>query len=245
MLRIPVLTLYDYEGASVSLFNRLSNYVMTPEAIPFATLERLGLTKEKHLTYPGLKEDVYVSGFKPDEKIIRELGLDTSKIIITIRPPSSTAHYRSDESLRLYEGIMQLLTSREDVQIVLVPRDKSRVGGADPSTNSGQAIGGAKNIIVPNSAVDGLNLLHHSDLVISGGGTMNREAAALGVPTVTIFKGPTGVVDKWLIDEGKMVSIEQADEIIPMLTKRIPSGMTRSSETKDVIVKTIIRLLSS
>jgi len=235
ILRIPVFTLYDYEGASVGLFNRLSNYVMTPEAIPFATLERLGLSKEKHLAYPGLKEDVYASGFKPDHKIIRELGLDTSSITITMRPPSSTAHYRSEESFRLYESIMQLLAEHNNVQIVLVPRAKGRAGSTDPRGN----------IIIPNSAVDGLNLLYYSDLVISGGGTMNREAAALGVPTVTIFKGPMGAVDKWLIDQGKMSSIDRADEIIPMLRKRIPSETTRSSETKDVIVKTIIRLLSS
>jgi uncharacterized protein len=233
ILRIPVLTLYDYEGASVGLFNRLSNHVMTPEAIPFANLEPLGLSKEKHLIYPGLKEDVYVSGFKPDEKIIQELGLDTSRIIITIRPPSSTAHYRSDESSRLYEDIMQLLAARENVQIVLVPRAKGQAGRTDPR----------RNVIIPNSAVDGLNLLYHSDLVISGGGTMNREAAALGVPTVTIFKGPMGAVDKWLIDDGKMVAIDDAEEIISMLGKRRRSDTSHSQETKDVIVQTILRLI--
>jgi predicted glycosyltransferase len=235
ILRIPTLTLYDYEGASVSLFNRLSNYVMTPEAIPFATLERLGLSNNKHLTYPGLKENVYVSGFKPNEKITRELGLDISRIIITIRPPSSTAHYRSEESFRLYEGIMQLLVAREDVQIILVPRDKGRAGGTDL-----REVG---NLIIPNAAVDGLNLLYHSDLVISGGGTMNRESAALGVPTATIFKGPTGAVDQWLIDEGKMISINRVDEIIPMLHKRIQLDSAHSSKTKDVIVQAILRVM--
>jgi uncharacterized protein len=243
ILRIPTLTLYDYEGASVGLFNRLSNYVMTPEAIPFATLEHLGLSKSKHLTYSGLKEDVYVSGFNPNDKIISELGLDTSSIIITIRPPSSTAHYRSEESFRLYNAIMELLAAREDVQIVLVPRDKvtQSVAGSNWRGQAGST--GPRGIIL-DFAVDGLNLLYHSDLVISGGGTMNREAAALGVPTVTIFKGPMGAVDQWLIDEGKMKAIERADQIIPMLVKRTSPEATRSSNTKDIIVQTILRLIA-
>jgi uncharacterized protein len=232
MLRIPVLELYDYEGASVRLFNRLSTFVMTPEGIPFSTLEKLGLSKEKHLTYPGLKEDVYASSFQPNDNIIRELGLDPTRIIITIRPPSSTAHYRSEESFRLFDGILKIIGDRDDVQIVLLPR----------SQNVGQASRLARNVIIPPSAVDGMNLLYHSDLVISGGGTMNREAAALGIPTVTIFKGPMGAVDQWLIDEGKMIAIDDAEEIVPMLRKREQTTLRKSSETKNIIVGTILRL---
>ncbi len=233
MLRIPVLTLYDYEGASVRLFNRLSDFVMTPEAIPFSALEKLGLPKEKHLTYPGLKEDVYASTFNPNESIVGELGLDLSKIIITIRPPSSTAHYRSEESFRLFDGIMKIIGERDDVQIVLLPRS-SRAGSTD--------LRGVKNIIIPPKAVDGMNLLYHSDLVVSGGGTMNREAAALDIPTVTIFKGPMGAVDGWLIDEGKMTAIDRAEEIIPLLRKRERVSVPNSNATRVIIVETILKL---
>jgi predicted glycosyltransferase len=236
MLHILVLELYDYEGASVGLFNRLSNFVMTPEAIPFSTLEKLGLSKEKHLSYPGLKEDVYANSFQPDENIINELGLDPTCIIITIRPPSHTAHYRSEESFRLFDGIMRLIGDRDDVQIALLPRS-SRAGSAD--------LRGAKNIIIPSKAVDGMNLLYHSDLVISGGGTMNREAAALGIPTVTIFKGPMGAVDQWLIDEGKMIAIDRAEEIAPLLRKRDEIDSQRSGIAKKVIVEAILNIANA
>lgn len=105
MLRIPVLTLYDYEGASVNLFNRLSTYVMTPEAIPYATLEKLGLAKEKHLTYPGLKEDVYVPSFHPNDSIMRELNLDPGESLSRFarhRTPRITeARHRFNYSMRL------------------------------------------------------------------------------------------------------------------------------------------------
>ncbi len=235
LLRIPTLTLYDYEGASVRLFNRVSTYVMTPEAIPFATLESLGLTKEKHLTYPGLKEDVYVSNFEPDDSLLSQLPLDPKRIIVTIRPPSRTAHYRSEESFRLYESLLRLLTAREDVQIVLVPRERT-------SMELAKRFASNANIIVPNTVVNGLNLLHHSDVLISGGGTMVREAAALGVPAITIFKGTEGAVDRWLIDQGKMTSLEEATEILPFLKKRAPSPLNRTNVARTVIVDAILRL---
>lgn len=238
MLRIPTLTLYDYEGASVALFNRLSTFVMTPEALPFSTLEKLGLLSEKHLTYSGLKEDVYAGDFRLDDSIVNELNLDPSRIIITIRPPSRTAHYRSEESFRLYDAIMQLLAALDDVQIILVPRDRNAAAHAKRFAEH-------RNVIVPATVVDGLNLLYHSDLMISGGGTMVREAAALGVTAVTIFKGPMGAVDRWLIEEGRMISIDRAEEILPLLRKRAHSAVKNSNTTMQVIVDTILRLANA
>lgn len=235
MLRIPTLTLYDYEGASVALFNRLSTYVMTPEAIPFHTLENLGLAKAKHLTYPGLKEDVYVSGFQSNGAILRELNLDPSRIIITIRPPSRTAHYRSEKSFQLYDAIINVLTARQEIQIILVPRERNVVPYIKQFAEH-------RNVIVPTTVVDGLNLLYHSDLMISGGGTMVREAAALGIPAVTIFKGPMGAVDRWLIDEGRMIAIDRAEEILPLLRKRTHAASKKTNNTKQVIVDTTLRL---
>ena len=235
LLHIPTLTLYDYEGASIRIFNRLSDYVMTPEVIPISQLEARGLRRSKHFTYPGLKEDIYVSGFQPDNSIVTELTLDTSRSIVTIRPPSSTAHYRSEESFRLYDEVIRLLQSREDVQIVLVPRDRTSVAYAKRYADY-------PNIIVPKSVVNGLSLLSHSDLMISGGGTMVREAAALGVPSITIFKGEMGAVDRTLIEQGRMASIERAEEIVPFLKKREITAVKNSNSSLEAIVRTILFL---
>ncbi|HWF43836.1 MAG TPA: DUF354 domain-containing protein [Candidatus Kapabacteria bacterium] len=237
LLRIPSLTLYDYEGASVALFNRWSTWVMTPEIIPFTTLERLGLKKEKHLTYPGLKEEVYLGGFMPDEKIIAELGLDIRKIIITIRPPSSTAHYRSRESFALFRNIMQLLTRRSDVQIILLPRNAKQREEMQPIWGS------ERGVIIPAQALDGINLLYYSDLVIGGGGTMNREAAAMGVPVISMFKGAEGAVDRWLVEQGRMIAIAAAEEVIPHLTKRSRTYVDLSGSPKQTIMNAISRLV--
>src|SRR5579883_74236 len=238
MLRIPTLTLYDYEGASVSLFNKWSTYVMTPEAIPPATLYTLGLSAERHLTYPGLKEDMYVCDFTSNDSILSELNIDPSKILVTIRPPSRTAHYRSEASFRLFEEMMRMLKTKNNVQVVITPRDKSQ------KEELQQRFSNETNIIIPPHAVNGLNLLYHSDLVISGGGTMNREAAALGVPCITIFKGQIGAVDRDLIDKRKMIEVTKAEEVLPYLFKRTAALHPASTKTRETIVNTILRLAS-
>jgi len=238
LLGVRSLTLYDYEGASVRLFNKLSTYVMTPEIIPPATLASLGLANEKHLTYPGLKEEVYVSEFAPSETLLLELGLDPTKIIVTVRPPSETAHYRSDDSFQLFNGIMALLAARSDVQVILMPRNQSQRSAVARWSRH-------PNVITPAHAVDGLNLLYHSDLVIGGGGTMNREAAALGVPVATIFKGTLGAVDAWLLKDGKMVALSKPDGILSLLNKREQTLTNRSSATRQRIVQAILQLVSS
>lgn len=131
---------------------------------------------------------------------------------------------------------MQLLEARPDVQIVLVPRERS-------SSAYALRYAGHPRIIVPTSVVDGLNLLYHSDLMVSGGGTMVREAAALRVPAVTIFKGKMGAVDRWLIEQGKMISLHRADEIQPLLKKRTITPLENSNGALKIIVETILRLL--
>jgi predicted glycosyltransferase len=236
LLGIRSLTMYDYEGASVRLFNKLSTYVMTPEIIPFATLASLGLTKEKHLIYLGLKEEVYVSEFVPNDTLLLELGLDRTKIIVTVRPPSETAHYRSDDSFLLFNGIMALLAARSDVQVVLMPRNQSQRSAVDRWSRH-------PNIVIPTHAVDGLNLLYHSDLVIGGGGTMNREAAALGVPVATIFKGELGAVDAWLMKDGKMIALDSAGDVIPLLRKRERTLHDISGNTRQSIVAAILNFV--
>ncbi len=243
LLRIPSLTLYDYEGASVRLFNRLSTWVMTPEVIPFETLAALGLPRAKHRTYPGLKEEVYASEFKPTlDFLIHEKegghNIDLSKIIVTLRPPSQSAHYRSNESFQLFDEIMRLLVARSDVEIVIVPRTQQQ------RTELAAKWRAANNVVILTEAISGLDLLTNSDLVIGGGGTVNREAAALGVPVVTIFKGPEGSVDRWLISEGRMIEAKHASDIVPLLKKRVAVGERGSTTRKgrSIIVETILRL---
>ena len=236
LLRIPSLTLYDYEGASVKLFNRLASKVMTPAIIPFEKLEHRGLNREKWSSYDGLKEQVYVSEFRPDNSFAGQLGLDHSKVVITVRPPSHTAHYRSDESFMLFDAIMTLLSTRTDVQVLFTPRSTRQSNEIRASDWFD-----ATSMRVLDVPVNGLDLLYQSDLVIGGGGTMNREAAVLGVPVISIFKGEAGAVDEWLEKEGKLINVSQAREVTPFLRKRTRVAPSSSnSRVKQQILDVIV-----
>ena len=229
MMGVRALTLYDYEAASVTIFNHMSYRVMTPEIIPFERLAKFKLEPSKHLTYPGLKEEVYVADFKPSDTFERQLELDQNKIIISIRPPSETAHYRSNESLMLFEDLMQMLVKRHDCQLILMPRNKSQ------RLNLRSRWIMHPNVTLLEQAVNGLDLLFRSDLLIGGGGTMNREAAVLGVPVVSIFKGPEGAVDEYLIAQGKLKMIDKAEQVLPLVRKRerhdVPNVSTKVRDT--------------
>lgn len=238
LLNIPSLILYDYEGANVRLFNRLATRVMTPEVIPFSRLESLGLVHDKHLTYHGLKEEVYVSEFTLNPLFTESLSVDSSKIIITVRPPSHTAHYRSAESFALFDALMLLLSKREDVQMIFTPRSEKQ------SREIRLSPWFIESMMVLDIPVNGLDLLAISDLVVGGGGTMNREAAVLGVPVISIFKGEEGAVDHWLESQGLLKTISAADEVLPFIHGKKLAVRTTPyrSTTKEEIVQAIFEL---
>jgi uncharacterized protein len=237
ILLVRSLVLYDYEGANVRLFNKLANWVMTPEVIPEGKLAALGLPIQRSLRYPGLKEEVYVAEFIPDPSFASTQKLQLGKTIITVRPPSHTAHYKSDKSFQLFEGIMSRLAERDDVQVLITPRSERQSNEIRSRAWFSEAIS------MLDKPVNGLDLLYHSDLVIGGGGTMNREAAVLGVPVISIFKGESGAVDEWLEHEGKLVNLSSAEEIDEFIRKRDRSeNVTIDSAVKDEIVRTILEL---
>jgi predicted glycosyltransferase len=92
-------------------------------------------------------------------------------------------------------------------------------------------------------AVDGLNLIWHADLVVSGGGTMNREAAALRVPVYSIFRGKIGAVDHQLQKEGRLILVETVEDVdrIPLRHRsRSPDAEAHSAPALAVVVNHII-----
>ncbi|MGA9354322.1 MAG: DUF354 domain-containing protein, partial [Terriglobales bacterium] len=166
--------------------------------------------KDHVLHYPGIKEDVYTPFFQPDPSLKEMLGLTPDDIVVTIRPPATEAHYHNPESEKLLMSVFQLLSEHPAVKTVLLPRtpkQEMELRRAKPDLFA------ARKIIVPEHAVDGLDLIWYSDLVISGGGTMNREAAALGIPVYSLFRGTMGAVDKHLAATGKLVLLESEGDV--------------------------------
>ncbi|MHB8652833.1 MAG: DUF354 domain-containing protein [Terriglobia bacterium] len=204
--RIPSVLILDYEFAKSLLFAR-PTWVMAPEVIPSSAIH---CDKRRILRYPGIKEDVYVPSFKPNPSIKAQLGLNGESVVVTVRPPANEAHYHNPESDELFDAVIELLGRTPNAKIVLLPRNgrqEASVRRAWPNLFS------TRKIIIPEHAIDGLNLIWHSDLVISGGGTMNREAAALGVPVYSIFRGTIGAVDRYLAETGRLILLESAEDV--------------------------------
>jgi predicted glycosyltransferase len=196
-LRIPAVDMFDYEWATQqhNIGCRLSRRVVTPEAIPPERLARYGVGPEKLAQYPGLKEEYYLSDFEPDEGVIEALGLDRERVIVVVRPPPDVSLYHR-KSNRLFPRLLDHLGPREDVHAVVIPRTVAQRDHvrrlAHPS------------LIVPEHAVDAQSLIALADLVVSAGGTMNREAVALGTPVYSTYGGRLGGVDEWLMRDGRL-----------------------------------------
>ena len=206
VLGIPTVMMTDYEFAqSIPLFR--PDWLIVPEIIPENRVSRHSPNIHR---YCGLKEDVYVPGFQPDQRGLDELGLDPAKVIVIVRPPATEAHYFKPESLHLFEEAMAWLGSCEQVSVVLLPRND---GQADYVRDKWPELLQTGKVLIPDQVISGLNLIWYSDLVISGGGTMNREAAALEVPVYSIFRGDIGSIDKHLAETGRLTIIRNADEM--------------------------------
>jgi uncharacterized protein len=205
LLGVPSVSIFDYEFAASTGFFR-SKWAFVPELIPDSRLNR----KKGVMKYPGLKEDVYASRLRPDSSLKKELGLDGAGIVVTVRPPATEAHYHNPEAEVLLDATLNLLIGQPDVRIVMLPRNKKQETLLRDVWGKWIANG---KIVIPLTVVDGLNLIWLSDLVISGGGTMNREAAALGVPVYSIFRGRIGAVDRYLADTGRLVLLESVEDV--------------------------------
>ena len=221
MLRIPSITIFDYEFARWVGFMRHS-WVMAPDVIPEDAVFESGIERDHILRYPGIKEDVYAPTFRPDPSIRKDLGLNSGDLIVTIRPPATEAHYHNPDSEELLQAVLEFLGAQSNVTSVILPRTaKQELELRDRWPD----LFAKRKVIVPEHVVDGMDLIWYSDLVISGGGTMNREAAALGVPVYSIFRGNLGAVDKYLADTGRLVLLKTPADVRNkiVLSRRAPS----------------------
>jgi predicted glycosyltransferase len=239
LLRIPTIMMYDYEFVNATGFLH-PEWLFVPEVIP---AERLSQRPDHLFRYRGLKEDVYVPRFRPDSSVRTFLGISEDEIVVTLRPPATEAHYHNPEGEEFLAACIEFLLHQPAVRVVMLPRNQKQA--AILCSRWTQPIE-EKRIVIPQNAVDGLNLIWHSDLVISGGGTMNREAAALGVPVYSIFRGRMGAVDQYLVDTGRLTVIETIEDISTKiaLTRRTPAPLhvETQSNSLDCILEAVISI---
>jgi uncharacterized protein len=236
ILGIPSVLMLDYEFTNATAFIH-PTWTFMPDVIPD---ERVHQKPDHVLRYPGLKEDVYAPRFKPDAKVRSLLGIRQDELVVTVRPPATEAHYHNPEGELFLAETLRYLLDQPDARIVMLPRNGNQETALRVSWVAAIQQG---RIIIPDQALDGLNLIWNSDLVISGGGTMNREAAALGVPVYSIFRGRMGAVDQYLAKTSRLTLIERVEDIRSkiLLERRKPTqwGTANQSTALDCIVSAI------
>jgi len=240
ILRIPSITIFDYEFVNQITLPSLG-WVMVPEVLPD---EAVHFRRDRILKYPGIKEDVYVPFFKPDPSAMGQLGINGKDIVVTVRPPAINAHYHNPESERLLAAAIEFIGRNPAVKIIMLPRYPEQ---ARALRNSWPRLFASGRMLIPEHVVDGLNLIWYSDLVISGGGTMNREAAALNVPVYSIFRGKIGAVDHYLSDCGRLVLLESADDVpkrVVIARRNRPANpQSGTAATLQAIIRHVLKVL--
>ena len=249
LLRIPTVQMQDYEFAGLQrrISWRAAERVIVPEAIPIDRLERAGARRQKLFRYPGLKEDYYLADFEPDPAVLNQLRLDAlgvegdrsrdDRVVAVVRPPPETSAYHRRN--RLYDQVLARLANDPRTVTVLLPRTGEQAASARARAASGEE--GPPRLIVPDEEVDAQSLIAFCDLVVGAGGTMNREAVALGIPTYTIFSGRMGAVDENLITSGSMIALDQAAELEPR--KRDAEPGQRNPRDPDLLVEGVLGAL--
>jgi predicted glycosyltransferase len=228
LLGIPCSTTFDYEWAAVQhhVNCRLCQAVVVPNAIPPERLARYGAAG-KIGAYAGLKEEYYLADFEPEERVLTELGLDVGRAIVVVRTPPAVSLYHRFENDLFVDVLARLreAAQSEGVQSVMLPRT--------PEQRRQLLVGfaGVPGFVVPEQAIDAQSLIAYADLVISAGGTMNREAVALGTPVYTTFEGKLGAVDERLIGEGRLRKLGGAGELD--FAKRDRAGLVRERVCRD------------
>ncbi len=231
LLRIPSAQMQDYEHAGLQrkLAFRAAEVVLAPDAIPVEAMERAGAARAKLFRYPGLKEDYYLTGFKPDPAVLDELGLERGPVLAVLRPPPETSAYHADNPL--YDGVLDRIAADPDATAVVIPRTDGQ-GDAVRARND-------PSLIVPAGAIDAQSLIAYADLVVSAGGTMNREAVALGTPVYTIFAGEMGAVDEELMKEGLLRELGDP-ETLELVKRTEPAGVRNPRDARvltDAVLK--------
>ena len=197
MLGVPACNTFDYEWATLqhNVGCRFARRVLVPEAIPLERLRRYGVTAERLRQYPGIKEEYYLADFEPDRSLLQRLGVEQGRTVVVVRPPPDVSLYHR-RSNPLYVQVLQHIGHDASVHAVVIPRTQEQRDALRAMA--------LPSVIVPDGAIDAQSLIALCDLVVSAGGTMNREAVALGTPVYTTYGGRLGAVDEALIREGRL-----------------------------------------
>jgi predicted glycosyltransferase len=229
-LRVKTVTLMDYEHQPANhLAFRFASRIIVPASFPARRLRAFGARVGKVRRFHGTKEDVYLSDFQPDPAFaaqLCELGVKPDNVLVLMRPPAHDALYHRFQNT-LFDEALTMLAAKACV--ILLPRNEAQRSAYID-----------KGVIIPATPLHGANLIAASDLVISAGGTINREAAALGVPAASIYAGKWAAVDEELVNEGRLRRIASAADLNSLVVEKKRVARPRGSRE---VIDEVVRLI--
>jgi predicted glycosyltransferase len=205
VLGIPVYCGADYEHTESFIFSKFATKMWVPAKLSESAIKDFGIAESRLIRYEGYKEEIYLNNFVPDNDFKQKNTIPSNKTLITLRPPATQANYHNDDSDIILKELVKNLTSGSSYYTICLPRTQDQ---REILKNFE-----GENFKIPASVLDGLNLAYHSDLVISGGGTMNREAVLLNTPAISIFSGKLGNIDEQMEQEGDIAFIRTKEDI--------------------------------
>jgi predicted glycosyltransferase len=234
-LGIPTVTLMDYEHQPANhLAFRLASRVIVPDGFPTAALKRYGAARSKVRRYQGTKEDVYLADFVPDpnfSETLKTFGIRPEDILIVIRTPATEALYHRFEN-QLFDQLLNRLCAHPQAKVLMLARTEAQRNEYEAQSRA--------NLILPRAALDGANLIAAADLVISAGGTMNREAAALGVPVATVYAGQWAAIDEEMVREGRLRRLNSPSDVEAL---RIEKKQSTNPRNDHGVRKKVVELI--
>ena len=221
LLRKPVVAIYDYEFVNSFFQNMFADIVLMPELITVKTALRTGLSLRNLIHYEGLKEYFYLNDYKPVKDPFEKFFDFRDKIRVVLRPPAFKAHYRLHKNPSLYNKVINFLKAKDNIFLFILPRYQSQIKELKEYFKDARC-----SYAISERALYGPDVVFYADYIFGDGGTMLREAAALGTPAYSFFSGPEGVVDKFLRQRGRLRLIKSSKdveeiEIIPRIERRL------------------------
>lgn len=225
----------DNDLAKQWLYGPFVNKAFFPRAIDASILIKQGISKSRLYQYDGFKEDIYIADYVPDGGFMSQFPFEN---YVVVRPENLQANYINNDSEKTITPVLLSALSASGYNILYMPRYDVDRAYAD----------GIKNVFVPDSPLNGLDVCYYADAVLTGAGTFAREAACLGVPSFSFFAGKSLLaVDKLLIKEGKMFFSRDVNELMSKLksTNRTEVDLNRSKAVQDEVITKLKEVIES
>lgn len=237
LMGVPTVTMYDYEWVSPAIFNLCCRTILLPAAIDAARCREAGIRAGRVRRFPGYKEELYLAARPFTPGVAAELGLREDRIRVLVRPPATTAHYHNPEAELILDALLARLATTPNVQLVYLARGREQLAFLEKHSFA--------DLVVPQKVYDGPTLVSEMDFVAGGGGTMTREAAILGVPSCSFFRGRMGRVDEALEREGRLIMLRSADEVGEKVRPARREGPVAPPDNRELVTAVVEAILAA